>query len=434
MSGKRVSSWRMSCVAMLVVVGVVSHLEAADAPATAASAAKVIDLAALPLMPDAQTPGARSLAQLTYVAPASVKAAFTFHQQQLTKLNWKEEPGGYVTDQFASGTFTRDGFQVALTVSPGSKPHEATVMLINLGNVDLTKVPAPPGAKPLYVGAATAMYLTDESVDAAKASVRKTLEQQGWTPYGESGPQHFFRQNAMRLGAMVDSAPAQMGKTSISYTAALMSVELPVLPNAEQVHYADVTKTVDFSTAAKPQEVDQFYRTALASAGWKPTSDKLLKIDDRDTTIFRNDAGDMLTMSISSDGNMQRVQVQQQSAAEVAEFERKAKAAAEAYVAKNKAMPGKVTLTLPKAAKKVETNKSRVEFQLPAGQSSRAVDEIRQALVTAGWTVSEKIQETHFGTFSLSSGQQSISIVYVDSGLTPGEVTISGIGTEFDVK
>ncbi|MFO0917529.1 MAG: hypothetical protein U0872_04345 [Planctomycetaceae bacterium] len=54
-----------------------------------------------------------------------------------------------------------------------------------------------------------------------------------------------------------------------------------------------MTKRLYFETAAEEPKIHQFYNATLAKHGWKPTLDKPLKIDFKDTVIYRNPAGDL---------------------------------------------------------------------------------------------------------------------------------------------
>src|SRR5439155_2813829 len=73
-----------------------------------------------------------------------------------------------------------------------------------------------------------------------------------------------------------------------------------------------------------------FYRKMLVAAGWKSTMDKMVEVDGRPTMIFRNPAKEMITLSVPYDYGSGKlgVSVGFQSAAEIAERDRKKKEAA----------------------------------------------------------------------------------------------------------
>jgi len=113
-------------------------------PATVAEAQKVLDLSTFPLVPGSEEPG-RQVAGMNYNAPGSVLEVFDFYVKQFTSGGWQELPGSSRTPDASSASFQKSGFQVSLTVYGAAKPNTASVNLIQLGNVALDELPAPPG-------------------------------------------------------------------------------------------------------------------------------------------------------------------------------------------------------------------------------------------------------------------------------------------------
>ncbi len=300
--------------------------DAVKTPATVEQAAKVLDLSTFPLMDSAKPPDSRHVAGLFYVATGDVKTAFEFNRKALLAQGWKELPNSSVTDQSASAMFARDGFVLSLSVSPGGEPGGLMVMLQNHGNVKPGKLPVPSGAKPVYVGDPTAMYSTDAAVPATAEACRNLFVAQGWVPYGNAGDSAMFKQNAILVTATVSSAPAQGGKTMIQYSTQQMSADIPAPPNVEDLRYVDEPPELTFETAPNQDAIVDFYRKNLAGAGWKSTMDQMVEVDEKPTMIFRNPAKDMLTLSMSgARGGKLGVSVRFQSAAEIAELDRKIK-------------------------------------------------------------------------------------------------------------
>jgi hypothetical protein len=133
--------------------------DAIKTPATVEQAAKVLDLSTFPLMDGAKPLESPQVANLFYLATGDVKTAFEFNRKALVAQGWKELPNSSVTDQSASGMFSRSGFVVFVTVTP-SGDGSLQVRLLNQGNVKPCKLPVPPNAKPVYVGDSTATYET----------------------------------------------------------------------------------------------------------------------------------------------------------------------------------------------------------------------------------------------------------------------------------
>jgi hypothetical protein len=425
-------------VAVIVEIAGALAAHAADAPsgspATVTEATKVIDLAMLPLMAGAEPPQHRNVAGLSYTAPGTVKSAFEFHRKQLIDRQWKELPGGYVSDQATAATFARDGFSLSLSVYPTGKAGAVSVTLTNHGNVDLSKLPVPPGVKPFFGGPVNASYITETSVEQTADACRKLLLANGWQPYGMAGDVLFFKQYAVRLAARISTAPAQGGKTVIDYSTELMSVDIPAPADTVGLQYTDVNTQLFFDAKASAQDIVGFYRPTLAKAGWKATTEKPIRIDFKDVLIFRNPKKDMLTLEMYDVDGKTRVLLKHQSAAEVAEIERRIDAESERRKAeKNKPLP-KLAVTLPPDAKDIKQTKNRIEFQLAAGKAKAAVESWRKQFAKDGWKENVTASEDMVGSISFNKGSQDISMSYTDTGFLPAEVTIHATNVELAVE
>src|SRR6266542_594754 len=421
--------------------------DAIKTPATVEQAAQVLDLSTFPLMDGAKPLESRQVAYLFYLATGDVKKAFEFNQKALVGQGWKELPNSSVTDQSASAMFSRNGFVVFVSVTPNGEGR-LQVRLQNQGNVKPGKLPVPPGAKPVYVGDPTAMYATEAAVPATADACRNLFVAQGWVPYGDAGDSAIFKQNAILATATVSSAPAQGGKTMIQYSTQLISADIPAPPNIEDLRYVDEPPELTFGTTETNQDaIVDFYRKTLATTGWKSTLDHLVDIDEKPTMIFRNPAKDMLTLSISGVyGGKLPVSVRFQSAAEIAELDRRIKeqapalrAAAEAKAAKEAAelaernkVP-KVAVTLPADAKDVKETKDQIKFTVGKGKAKAAVESLRTQFREAGWKEDVAAVSGMSGVVSVSKeGGQSVNITYTDTGFLPTELSISAMRVELE--
>ncbi len=426
-----------------------SLADAIKTPATVEQAAQVLDLSTIPLMDGAKPPGSRQMAHLFYVATGNAKAGFEFHRKALVAQGWKELPNPLVTEQSASAMFSRNGFVVSLSVSPAGETGRLMVTLQNLGNVKPGQLPVPPDAKPVYVGDPTAMYVTEAAVPVTADACRKLFLAQGWVPYGDAGDSAFFKKNAILVTATVSSAPAQGGKTMIQYSTQQMSADIPAPPNVEDLRYADEPPELTFGTVETNQNaIVDFYQKTLAAAGWKSTLDHMIAIDDKPTMIFRNPAKDMLTLSMSGVyGGKLPVSLRFQSAAEIAELDRRIKeeapklrAAAEAKAAKEAAelaernkVP-KVAVTLPADAKDVKQTGDEIKFTVGKGKAKAAVESLRTQFREAGWKEAVASVTGMSGVVSVSKeGGQSVTIMYTDTGFLPTGLSISGMRVELEV-
>jgi len=418
--------------------------DAIKTPATVEQAARVLDLSTFPLMDGAKPLESRQVANLFYLATGDVKTAFEFNRKALLAQGWKELPNSSVTDQSASAMFSRNGFVVFVSVTPNGD-GSLQVRLQDQGNVKPGKLPVPPDAKPVYVGDSTAMYATEAPVAATADACRNLFVAQGWVPYGSAGDSAIFKQNANLVTATVSSAPAQGGKTMIQYSNQLISADIPAPPNVEDLRYVDEPPELTFETTANQDAIVDFYRKTLAGAGWKSTMDHMVAVDEKPTMIFRNPAKDMLTLAATGvlRGKL-LFSVRFQSAAEIAELDRKIReaapklrAAAEAKAAKEAAelaernkVP-KVAVTLPTDAKDVKQTKDEIKFTVGKGKAKAAVESFRTQFRDAGWKEDVASMAAMAGTllFSKENGQ-SVTITYSDTGFMPTEVSLSAMRAE----
>jgi hypothetical protein len=356
------------------------------------------------------------------------------NRKQLIDKQWKELPGGYVSEQATNATFARDGFSLSLAVYPTGKAGAVSVTITNHGNVELGKLPVPPGVKPFFGGPVNASYITETSVEQTADACRKLLLARGWQPYGMAGDVLFFKQNAVRLAARISTAPAQGGKTVIDYSTEMMSVDLPAPADTEGLRYTDVNTQLFFDPKVSEQDIVGFYRPTLAKAGWEATTEKPINIDFKDVLIFRNPKKDMLTLEMNNMDGKTRVLLKHQSAAEVADIDRRIKAESERRKAeKNKPLP-KLAVTLPPEAKDIKQTKNRIEFQLATGKAKAAVESWRKQFAKDGWKEEVAASEDMAGSISFNKGSQDLSVSYSDTGFLPAEVTIQATNVELAVE
>ncbi len=423
--------------------------DAIKTPATVEQAARILDFSMFPLMDGAKPSESGHVANLSYVATGDVNAAVEFNRKALVAQGWKELPNTSVTEQSASAMFSRSGFVISLSVTRNDQAGGVYVRLQNLGNVKPGRLPVPPGAKPVYVGDPTAMYATEAAVPATADACRNLFLGQGWVSYGDAGDSAVFKQNAILATATVSSAPAQGGKTMIQYSTQLISADIPAPRNIEDLRYVDEPPELTFQTAGNQDAIVDFYRKTLATTGWQSTLDHMVAVDDKPTMILRNPTKDMLTLAISGvlRGKL-LFSVRFQSAAEIAERDRKIKeqapalrAAAEAKAAREAAelaernkVP-KVAVALPADAKDVKQTKDSIKFTVGKGKAKAAVESLRTQFREAGWKENFAAMEGMSGAASFSKEDgQSVSLTYTDTPIMPSEVSLSAMRAELELR
>jgi hypothetical protein len=405
-----------------------------------AEAAKALDFEQFEIMPGVEKgPGERNLAHLSYRVTGDIKSAFEFQRTKLQALGWKEQPGTAVTDQYASATFQRGGFNVSVTVSPTGGDGKVDVMMANHGNVDFTKVPMPPNLTKVYEGPISAIYSVGETVEATVETSQKLLQAAGWQPYGSAGDSRYYKQNAVLLHVTISSAPAQGGKTMISLNSEQLSADLPALPDAQDLRYTDQTGRLDYQTPATRENVEKFYRASMGALGWNATLDHAVEDKGRFFVIFRNPEKAMTSIYMSDvkEGGT-KVQVEYLSPTQFAEMDRRAteygeKMKAKLAAEKNAPKP-QLKLKLPAGATGLKKESSGVEFTVPSGNAKAAVEDLRKQCSSLGWTEEIAVLENIGGTVSLKKEPLSLSISYTDSGVTPAEVSLMLVGGELTME
>ncbi|MCA9063150.1 MAG: hypothetical protein KDA96_08825 [Planctomycetaceae bacterium] len=267
-------------------------------PASVESAAGILDLRKLKLPDDAEPVSDLRLAGASYKMKASVKDALTGIRKQLIGLGCKEADGTVATDEYASATFQKADFRIAVMVLP-NQPGEVMVTVDNLSNLDLSKLPLPNAATPQFASAAMAMYQVDAGHEKVKEEISSQMVKSKWEPYGTAGDQLFFRRNAVIASINCMAAPGQDGKSIVQYSARLVSAEIPLPASASDAQYADVTQELSFTTKDDVAQVSQFYAKSLASSGWKPTAEAPAPVDFDLIQIFAQEkTGQLMRLMI----------------------------------------------------------------------------------------------------------------------------------------
>jgi hypothetical protein len=169
------------------------------------------------------------------------------------------------------------------------------------------------------------------------------------------------------------------------------------------------------------------------------------------TMIFRNPANEMITLAVPYDYGSGKlgVSVRYQSAAEIAERDRRMKelapklrAEAEAKAAKEakeaaelaeKNKPPKVAISLPADARDVKQTNDSIKFTLGKGKAKAAIESLRAQFRDAGWKEDHASMEKMAGTLSFSKeGGGSVNVTYSDTGFLPTEVSVSAFRAELE--
>jgi hypothetical protein len=284
----------------------------------------VLDLRDLPLVAGSDAPGGSTVARLVYQANGTPRESFAFHRKQLVDDGWQPAPNETVTDESAAGTFTRKGYALSLSASSsgGYKPP-TMVMASNHGNLSLKSLPKPGNSEVLYDLTVSLAYVTLDGVKAVADEIEAKLLADGWEPYGTAGDTRFYRKNEIRLLATTSAAPAQEGKTVVTYFTELLYAELPAPRDAKRMQYSEPPVQLSLDFAGDLTAADKWYREQLGNMGWEPTTGNPVKEGFEYFVIYRNKAGEMLEITLQEVDHLTRLQMEYTTAEELAEMERR---------------------------------------------------------------------------------------------------------------
>ncbi|MCO8121430.1 hypothetical protein NHH03_06750 [Stieleria sp. TO1_6] len=306
---------------MFVFATMIAEASLAQQPASVAEAEQVINLSTFPLLPNVLEIQARTVARLEYVVRLKsfdIKSEYEFQRRNLLERQWDELPNG-------DGQFTRSGFHLFVDVQMHDEPGKAVVVLQNNGNVNVSTLPVPSGAKHIRTNFNVADFEITGNVKETKELVLALLTEQGWQPYGTRGDAMDMKQNAVLLTASVTSL-RQPGKTRIAYWTRQMPAELPVPPNSESVLYQSEDNRLQLVALGSVDAVISFYKNALASSEWKATTENPIReVNSRQLVLtFRNPSKDMLRLGMSERSNGKtRITLSFQSASEIDQRDQK---------------------------------------------------------------------------------------------------------------
>lgn len=193
--------------------------KAQEKPATLKQAEAVLNIMKLPRMPKAEK--AKHQKELVaivigtnYQVPDSLEDAVKFYRQLLKENGCTELSPMIETDSLAMLYFEKSGFLFGLSASRDKKENTTRVALMNYGNVDLRKLPAPEGAKIETLRTEHMNLQTKLSIDDAHEFYRRELARLGWK---DSNPKSKvtmkFTQNGVSLS--IEIQKNSYGKTSV---------------------------------------------------------------------------------------------------------------------------------------------------------------------------------------------------------------------------
>jgi Leucine-rich repeat (LRR) protein len=257
----------------------------ATTPVSAQEAARLLDLRTFPRLPGADVQSQR-LGEVTYTVPGTIQQAADFCVKHLTDAGWKEPPGERRTNTAAGReyqyfVFTKQGHILSATIWAADKG--VGVSLRNSGNFDTRTLPRMKDAVLTAVGSGSfpiytsTMYTTEATVNEVIEFLAKEVAALGWQEYvaylrsSRRSPGSLnFRKRATHLAIYAYKDREKPGKTNVSYSAGLLTDDIPTMPDAVSLRVEDgEIFQLRYETPAAYQPVIDFYKKELPALGWK---------------------------------------------------------------------------------------------------------------------------------------------------------------------
>jgi hypothetical protein len=291
---------------------VVFPAEPVPASGSAGVAAKdpiqVLDLRAIPKLGPANVFG-DSATDMGYTSRSNVPAVIKHYASELAARGWKDQKiieGLRENDRYADRFFGKDGFVLRLVVS-ADNDGAVTVFLSNLGDVPMSSLPPPQGAK--AVGKPShliASYTVTADMASVGAQCRRELaahRYREFESFDDRGPAlsdrvsfDVFRGTTVVNVLVVKGNGPYAGKMLLSYVACqALAAELPIVEDATAVKLDREGGRIEYRSNQVNSALIAFYRAAYLARGYTDTT--------------RKDAGEGVLFMTSKSGDRMLVTV-----------------------------------------------------------------------------------------------------------------------------
>lgn len=254
----------------------------AAAPTTANQAIATIDLLALPRLNEKRLLESGPT-YVYYSAEGTLPSADAFFKAELGTKGWKELPSiTPSTDSYVDRHFEKDGYVVRVSLSIGSTKGELSVMMMNLGNVDVRNLPQMSDADKAGIPATpvNATHKTARTIPEVAETLNKQLLEQGWQPYADffetsMDVPHYrslkYRKEAVRiLLGMAKNPQEPAEKTTVFYHAEhVIPFDVPTT-KSDQVLKLDLSgNRAAFEFTSSRDEMVALLKKESERFGWK---------------------------------------------------------------------------------------------------------------------------------------------------------------------
>ncbi len=151
------------------------------------------------------------------------------------------------------------------------------------GVFDSSKLPRVKGAKQIYAGAETTIFVSPDPIGPTASALDKALAAAGWqkyvaphTAYRESATMRtiMLKKGSHALNVFITVAPAQNNAITVQYSALPLKTDLPFTKDASNIEYSPDRPLLTLVTAEPADKILDFYRKEMAERGWFLWSEK----------------------------------------------------------------------------------------------------------------------------------------------------------------
>lgn len=173
---------------------------------------------------------------------------------------------------------TASGLMLALACAGLAACGPATTSTATAAEtLDTSRLPRVAETKQLYASPFSTVYMTSQSVGHAAGAIAKTMTSGGWkryvAPFSDyaTGPDFqmmSFKKGPQAIEISITRAPAQGNATSVSYTAIVLTNDLPVPADAADIAFDPQRPYLSCLTAMPVAKTIDYYTEALAPMGF----------------------------------------------------------------------------------------------------------------------------------------------------------------------
>ena len=258
--------------------------QAKSAPTTAMQAIAMVNLVDLPRLNEKNEGQLENgVTYLNYTGKGVMADGDAFYQKLLVSRGWNEIPPlSPPSEQYVDRLFERGGYYLRVNLYPGREPGDLSVMLANLGNIDVRSLPKLQDADVAQIPSTpvNATYHSSRGIPDATEALLQTFTDSGWQRCNEYHPTsidvpHYrdlhFRKEACRLHVGVVKNPQEPnGKTTVFYHAeSVTPFDIPTTDTTAEIKFDPIARRASFGASNSRSELVALLKANSQKFGWE---------------------------------------------------------------------------------------------------------------------------------------------------------------------